>query len=668
MKRLQSFRGLLAAYWLSERWVEAWALTVAVLGLTTILSKASVWVATASGDFIGALAGYHTPEDGVDPAALLLTSALLFLALHVGRAGGVAFRHFLSTTLHRRARAWLVGRFDRAILADERIVFDLMSDRADDGTRSARLPDAIDQRLDDCSAGLYAGLIGLAMGLWGAVTSVGFVAQALLERSVRVPLLDEGAMRLAALIHETAGLTVDPRPGAYGSALLAFLLILLYVPAVTMAAWLIGRVLERQTLERQRRDGAWRGELGAMLHRVAQLAASRGERAQRSINTRLYAGVDRAWARQNAWGAGMMLFNDVHGFLARRLIAYLPALPAFTSGGMVFRDFVATSELTAELISDVSWFINVMPAIATLRANAGRLAELARAIERVRERDAFYAETGISRFRRMRSPDVTGLRLRGMALHHRGHAAPAFLQMPALRLEPGRWACLRGANGCGKSSLLKAVAGLWPYGEGEILTAPEAGLFFAGQEPDLPDRLSLKALVAYPEAPERFDDLAAVEVLALVGLEGFLRALHDELHEGHNWRHVLSGGQKQRLVLARILLHRPDVLLLDEATSALDAEAALSFHETLREALPEAVVLAVLHGEHMPVDRRGAPFYDTIVEIEDGVARASTSRRRAVPNPPVPDPLVPGRRMPVLRVSAPAQAPVASRAAASARS
>ena len=63
-------------------------------------------------------------------------------------------------------------------------------------------------------------------------------------------------------------------------------------------------------------------------------------------------------------------------------MAYLPALPAYMAGNLSFRDFVARGELTAELIGDVSWFINVMPAIATLRANATRLNELAEAIER----------------------------------------------------------------------------------------------------------------------------------------------------------------------------------------------------------------------------------------------------------------------------------------------
>ena len=622
LDKLTGFWGLVASYWISDRWREAWSLTAIVIAMTTLLSKASVWTATASADFIASLAGFHGPDAGPDPVHVVLTAAALYFAIFFARAGGVALRHFMSSTLHRRARAWLADQFDRELLADERIAFDLMSDRSEGGT-VARLPDAVDQRIDECSAGLYGGLIGLTMGLWGAITSIWFVSSAILERSEPVALLDRWGAALNGMVERAfgAGLAanVDLVPGRYGTALLITALILVYVPAVTGIAWLLGRVLERQTLERQRRDGAWRAELGTMLNRVAQLAASRGEQAQRRINSRLYSRLDQTWGRQNVWGAAMMMFTDVYNFLSARLLAYLPALPSFMAGSMTFRTYAASSELTAELIRDVSWFINVMPAIATLRANAGRLTELARAIERVRERQHFYAETGISRFDRTRTDQSAALSLEGLALHHRGHDTAPFLQVPQLRVDPGERLYLRGANGCGKSSFLKAVAGLWPYGSGRVTLRTGARLFFAGQEPDLPDRMSLKALVSYPDHPERYDDLAVARVLSRVGLGEFIAALPDELYHGKNWRNVLSGGQKQRLVLARILLMKPDILLLDEATSALDVNAAVDFHMALCEELPQTAVLAVLHGESVPRDPDGDPFYSAVLDIRKGV-------------------------------------------------
>lgn len=630
MVKLSGFWGLLGAYWRSDRWMEAWGLTILVFGITTLLSKASVWVAMSSADFIAALAEFHRPEQDENPLRILATAAAVFFAVHFGRAAVIALRHFISGTLHRRARAWLVGTFNAAILADERIALDLMSDRAASGTVS-RMPDAIDQRIDECSTGFYGGLIGLTMGLWGALASVWFISRAILERTQPVAWLDRWGETASAWLTRQTGVEIALVPGDYGTALLVAGLVVVYVPAITFVAWCIGRVLERQTLERQRHDGAWRNELGVMFNRVAQIAASRGEQVQRRINQSLYQQIDGVWGRQNCWSALMMMFTQVYNFLSQRLLAYLPAMPAYVAGNMSFREFATTSELTAELINDVSWFINVMPAIATLRANAGRLTELAAAIERVRARDAFYADTGVSRFERSVADTDLPLRVEALALHHRGHDTNAFVAVPHLRVPRGQWVYFCGANGCGKSSVLKAIAGFWPYGSGKVTLGAGQRLFFAGQEPDLPDRLSLKALASYPRDETAFDDLAVAHALGMVGLSAFIPALHADLHDGCNWRNVFSGGQKQRLVLARIILQRPDILLLDEATSALDPDSAVDFHNILRDTIPEAVVLAVLHGETIPKDPSGAPFYQRVLQFDNGIGtpRAVDARARA---------------------------------------
>lgn len=622
--RMRGFWGLLMAYWTSERWVEAWSLTIGIFALTTLLSKSSVWAATASADFLNSIVRFHSPPEGLDPVAVLLTSVAAFGAIHLGRIGGIGVRHFCSTTLHRKARGWTQKQFNAALLSQNHIAMSLMSNR-DAGPGSAgRMPDNVDQRVDECTNSVFAGMIGLAMGVWGSVASIYFISVAIIARSVEVGFLErwftDGAAFIGRVFGPAAGEAVAFTPGEYGSAVLVALLIVLYVPLGTGLAWLLGRILERQTLERQARDGTWRGEMNDMLTRSSQLAISGGQEVQKRTNGVLYGAIDRVWHRMNITTAAFQVFTDGYNFLSRRLVSYLPALPAYLSGAMTFRTYSATSELAAELINDCSWFIQVMPAIATLKANAHRLNEVANAVELANDQRAFYTQTGIHDFRHLTQDPNFGLTLRGVALRHRGHDAAPFLSVSQLSLRAGQWAYVRGQNGAGKSSLLKAIAGLWPYGSGDVIMPQGAEMFFAGQDPDLPPRLTLKELVTYPHFGERFSDVAVAAVLAEVGLARFIRDMGDALHHGKPWNNVFSGGQRQRLVLARILLQRPDVLLLDEACSALDPGAVMEFHRLIREHCPRAIVVSIMHEPEPPVGPTGRPFYDSLIYLQDGKA------------------------------------------------
>ncbi|GAB5375827.1 MAG: ABC transporter ATP-binding protein/permease [Acuticoccus sp.] len=638
VSRMRGFWGLLTSYWLSERWVEAWSLTVAIFALTTLLSKSSVWAAMASADFLSAIVRFHAPADGVDPVTVLMTAVGAFGAIHLGRIAGIGVRHFLSTTLHRKARGWTQGRFSAALLSRNHIAMSLMSNRDARPGTAGRMPDNVDQRVDECTASLFAGMIGLAMGVWGSVTSIYFISVAIMSRSVEVAFLERwfaaAADAAGRLFGSGVGEALAFSPGKYGSALLVGVVIAVYVPLGTLLAFLLGRILERQTLERQQRDGTWRGELNDMLGRSSQLAISSGQRVQARTNSRLYGAIDRVWHRMNITSAGFMVFTDGYNFLSRRLVSYLPALPAYLSGAMTFRTYTATAELAAELINDCSWFIQVMPAIATLKANALRLNEVADAIDRADDQRVFYGETGVHAFRHLSQDRALGLTLRHVALNHRGHEAEPFLTVPHIRLRAGQWAYVRGRNGCGKSSLLKAIAGLWPYGSGDIVLPQGASLFFAGQDPDLPPRLTLKELVAYPHFGEAFSDVEVAATLAEVGLGAFIRDMDEVLYHGKPWNNVFSGGQRQRLVLARILVQRPDVLLLDEACSALDPGAVLEFHRLIKERCPDAIVLSIMHEPEPPVSPSGKPFYDSLVYIENGQADlVGLSVKRAAGHP-----------------------------------
>jgi putative ATP-binding cassette transporter len=110
------------------------------------------------------------------------------------------------------------------------------------------------------------------------------------------------------------------------------------------------------------------------------------------------------------------------------------------------------------------------------------------------------------------------------------------------------------------------------------------------QKPYLPIG-TLRAALAYPRAPEGYDDGTCVRALELCELP----ALADRLNEEAHWAQILSGGEQQRLALARVFLHRPAWLFLDEATAAIDENAELAFYHRLRAALPNLTYVTIAH-------------------------------------------------------------------------
>jgi len=140
----------------------------------------------------------------------------------------------------------------------------------------------------------------------------------------------------------------------------------------------------------------------------------------------------------------------------------------------------------------------------------------------------------------------------------------------------GEILALVGGSGCGKTTLLRLVAGLDRPSEGRILlggaaiTEPRADVGVIFQEPRLLPWLSVAdnagfGLRALPTA-ERTHLVGSA--LARVGLAGY---------EGR-WPRELSGGQQQRVAIARALVTRPQLLLMDEPFSALDATTRASLH------------------------------------------------------------------------------------------
>ncbi|PWN01888.1 ABC transporter ATP-binding protein [Nocardioides silvaticus] len=171
-----------------------------------------------------------------------------------------------------------------------------------------------------------------------------------------------------------------------------------------------------------------------------------------------------------------------------------------------------------------------------------------------------------------------------------------------LRVDDGHVLAVLGPSGSGKSSLLRAVAGLEPLAGGRVrwddhdlagVPTHRRGFALMFQDGQLFDHLTVARNVGYALrlGLDRLDRQGRAasrrrvdELLDLVGLAGY----------GERLPRTLSGGERQRVALARSLAAEPRLLLLDEPLSALDAELRVRLGADLRRILTEAGTTALL--------------------------------------------------------------------------
>jgi putative ATP-binding cassette transporter len=151
----------------------------------------------------------------------------------------------------------------------------------------------------------------------------------------------------------------------------------------------------------------------------------------------------------------------------------------------------------------------------------------------------------------------------------------------SLEVPSGQGLLIVGESGCGKSSLLRAIAGLWNSGTGVIIRPPLEHILFLPQRPYM-ILGTLRNQLLYPHSDSNLEDRKLYEVLDTVNLPDLPKRFGG-LDIEADWADVLSLGEQQRLAFARVLLTNPPYAILDEATSALDLKNEANLYQHLKK-------------------------------------------------------------------------------------
>ena len=360
---------------------------------------------------------------------------------------------------------------------------------------------------------------------------------------------------------------------------------LIYSIFSTVIAHLVGRKLKNLNIDRQHREADYRAALLRVRDHAEQIAFYNGGEAETGRLKQRYLRIRDNWRRLTNCEFRQETFWATYVRISI-FIPILATLPMYLAKTMTFGDMMQTRTSFARVQDSFGWFTDSYRRLIEWAAVVERLSGFQTALEQVEQEGRSAARPTSAPTLTLNNHRQSGILVLQNLTVHTQTGGPLLTDIN-LEAHAPEWVLLEGRSGIGKSTLLRTLAGLWPYYQGSF--ALDGSLLFLPQRPYLPAD-TLRHTVSYPHTACQ-DDRLIQTTLEQVGLG----RLKNNLDEPYEWHGILSGGEQQRLSLARALLHKPQILFLDEATNQLDGESALTLMQTLKRALPDTLVIGISH-------------------------------------------------------------------------
>jgi putative ATP-binding cassette transporter len=334
---------------------------------------------------------------------------------------------------------------------------------------------------------------------------------------------------------------------------------ILYSGSASLVSYWVGRTLVDRNAERYAREADMRFSLVRVNEHIDAIALSAGEAdEERRIEIDL-AGVLAATGRLVTGLTNLTWVTAGYGWFT--LVApILVAAPLYFAGNISFGGLMLASGAFNQVQSSLRWFVDNFSTIADWRATLLRVASFRRAV----------IDTDVLHDVECRIAFVAGDpgRISIDDLEIASPAGATMLQERKIEIRAGEKVLIVGESGTGKTLLFRTLAGLWPWGAGQISHPRGEELLYMPRTPYLPPG-TLREVLAYPSATAAFDAAAYAKALARLKLDRLVPLLD----VSRRWDHELSEDEQQTVAFARVVLHAPPWILIDEVLDALDGDA-----------------------------------------------------------------------------------------------
>lgn len=550
----QIIRKLFTAYWRSEEKYQAWGLISLVMGLNFGMIYYAIIINGWYAKFYDALQNYEKEKVfslAFDAIPLISFSVILFVA-----------NNYFGSLFAFKWRTWLTKNYINLWTQDNNY-YKLMNIKG--------ALDNPDQRISEDIAQFTSSTTSIFISfIVKAITAIAFIN-----------------------ILWNLGGTYNLKLFDHTYAIKGYLVwaILLYSLIGSIVSYIIGRPLVKLDFFQEKFTANFRYNLIRVRESREEIALFNGNNSENInlqnsfliIKTNFFEIIKRS-IYLNFWGNTYINANNLFPILA--------ASPMYFSKAITLGILMQIVSAFGKIDEALSIIVVNFSSLASLTANIQRLINFNQQIQIVEQQ---FESTKIH----ITKNDLGLIEVKN--LHLTTAENNLILQDINLVINPGEKIVIKGRSGIGKSSIIRAMAGLWPYGEG-LISIPN-DVMFIPQKAYMPIATLREALL-YPNT-KTIDDSELIKIMQLCNLNKF----DSLLDEYRDWSKTLSPGEQQRVNLVRLFIYKPKILIMDEPTSSLDEFTEQEICTELFKILADSTILTISHTSNLD------KFHDQVIML-----------------------------------------------------